>query len=228
MNRTAAAAIALNKAPDELLAELAQQGDHLAGELLARRYVEQIQSAVHGFFIPGATSDDVYAAAMVGFTQAIHTFEPGRGSFKAFAKRCAIADVIDSIKSEQRHKREIHHGAMSLSMATTQDNGDDGYRLEEVIPDAGALGRDPVELVAQRTTVKKIRGFIRTGLSPAERTTVIGIIVGATYSSIGKVLGRPGDHKYVDNVVTRARRKLRRELGRSGESGFSASGKVKQ
>ncbi len=205
----------LHKATDNELVTLTQQGDHAAGDMLTARYRGLIAQHVGRYFIAGADQDDVLAEALVGFTRAIHDFQPNRGSsFKNFALKCCERSVISAIKTANRHKHSPLNDSRSLS-EPVQDtpNPVNALTLEET------LGANNTETkVVDLDRYRALRNGIRDQLSRVEQTVIVGRLVGAEYLELAEAVGRPGDRKRVDNLIQRSQRKLKHLIEEGGEA----------
>ena len=80
------------------LLHAAQRDDRRAQEELLRRYEPLIRATVHRLRLPcRCDCSDIAQEARIGLLSAIRAWQPTRGPFRAFAARCAIAQVIKAL-----------------------------------------------------------------------------------------------------------------------------------
>ncbi|MDL2220338.1 sigma-70 family RNA polymerase sigma factor [Eubacteriales bacterium OttesenSCG-928-N14] len=83
----------------------AAKGDSLAADAMIRDYMPFIQSETSKALgrLPVAGRDDEMSIAMIGFHQAIQTYNSSRGAFFKYAARVMRSRIIDYQRSETRH-----------------------------------------------------------------------------------------------------------------------------
>ncbi len=179
---------------DEVLSQLAAQGDRRAEEQLALRYSRLVRICARPFFLIGGDSEDLIQEGMVGLLMAIRTYEPQRGSsFRTYAEICIRNRIRSAVRAASRDK----HSPLNTSVP-----------LEDpLLPTAGAEGQtDPEQLYIRRENLQEWREQVYVCLSRLERQVLERYLEGFSYAEIATQLNRPA--KSVDNAIQRIRRKL--------------------
>jgi RNA polymerase sporulation-specific sigma factor len=172
---------------DDELALLAQTGDEVAFNLLAKRYLQTKVKKSKSAYLE---VEDFLQESMFGFMSAVRTFDSSRGvPFKAYASKCmhnsmesAVVDVSPEILVENN---------VTATLST---------EVEE----------DPLDLIIGSEQLGSVLQLCQVTLSSLEKTVVFLKAGGMSYAEIGERLGM--DAKAVDNAVQRARRKLKNAI----------------
>lgn len=132
---------------DEQVAVMAQGGDIAAAEYLLKKYRPLILKVADGNFekAAGSDKDDMAQEARIGFFKAITTFDKNKNhTFGAYAKACAVNQVINAVKAANRKKHALLNN--SLSLETTINSRDAEHEItigetieEKNIPDPEML-----------------------------------------------------------------------------------------
>ncbi|MBR3394946.1 MAG: hypothetical protein IKG76_04080, partial [Firmicutes bacterium] len=77
-------------------------------------------------------SDDEWSTALLAFHEAVQSYEADKGSFPAFASVVIRRRLLDDIRSQWRHKGEIHvlPGAFDGDFGTEEGETPDAVSLE--------------------------------------------------------------------------------------------------
>ncbi len=173
---------------DDCLAIQAQNGDDIAFNVLASRYLNKNYKTTNSAYLD---SEDFVQESMFGFLNAVRTFKEDRGvPFSAYARVCM--------------RNSMNTAADTLSKEIRAD-GD----LDDVL--AVQSGDDPLSKLIDTEHLNEVLSLCETTLSELEKTVVFFVAGGMSYKEIGRKLGM--DSKAVDNAVQRARKKLKRAIG---------------
>lgn len=169
---------------NESLVKLAQQGDELAFNTLAARFLNTRYTDSQAAYVD---TDDFVQEGMFGFLNAVRTYDPEKGvPFDAFASKC-----------------------MSNSIKTAASNVSDDIPVDNESEYLSALesSEDLLSYVVIRERLNEVLEACEVSLSQVEKTVVFFRAGGMSYEEIGEKLGM--SPKSVDNAVQRARRKLK-------------------
>lgn len=172
---------------DEELVELSRNGDELAFNILAARYLNtRSRKSESSYF----DSDDFVQEGMFGFLNAVRTYDSATNvPFKAYSSICM--------------RNSINSAAGNLSSDIPTDVGSDTFTS---IQGEG----DPLDRVVTSERLSEVLDVCEASLSGVEKTVVLLLAVGLSYSEIGDRLGM--ELKSVDNAVQRARRKIKQVI----------------
>lgn len=134
-----------------------------------------------------ADYEELVGVGMDTLLTAAAKYCPERGGFAAFASVC------------------ISNGMKNLVIKADRRNRHFSELADEEIPDSRPT---PEEQVIIRENTEEIFQRIKTLLTPLEQQCIEGVILGMKYREIAAMLSI--DVKKVDNAVTRARAKLRK------------------
>lgn len=168
-----------------------------------REWAPYARRVAREFFLPGADHDDVEQEALIGLLDGLRDYRPELGRLQTFLHTCIRRQLITALKTARRLK----HSPLTDSTRDVLTTDDDGQRALLPIVDTLEDPRaDPVDILIGRDELAEFMARMET-LSPLERRAVIGLANGLTYAEIdgGPAGVKP---KWVDNALTRARRKL--------------------
>ncbi len=172
---------------DDKLALMAQNGDDIAFDLLASRYLNKKYISTNSVYLD---CEDFAQESMFGFLNAVRTFNIEKGvPFGAYAGVC------------MRNSMNSAAGTLSKEVKTDGDY-DAVLNIES--------GNDPLEQIIDTEHLNEVLMLCETTLSEVEKTVVFFIAGGVSYTEIGEKLGI--DIKAVDNAVQRARKKLKKAI----------------
>ena len=172
---------------DEELGELSRSGDEMAFNILAARYLNTRSSkSVAAYF----DSDDFVQEGMFGFLNAVRTYDSSTNvPFKAYSSVCM--------------RNSINSAAGNLSSDIPTDVDSDTFTS---IQGEG----DPLDRVVTSERLSEVLDVCDQALSGIEKTVVLLLAAGLSYSEIGDRLDM--ELKSVDNAVQRARRKIKKAI----------------
>jgi RNA polymerase sporulation-specific sigma factor len=172
---------------DEELVELSRSGDEMAFNILAARYLNTRSSkSVAAYF----DSDDFVQEGMFGFLNAVRTYDSSTNvPFKAYSSVCM--------------RNSINSAAGNLSSDIPTDVDSDTFTS---IQGEG----DPLDRVVTSERLSEVLDVCDQALSGIEKTVVLLLAAGLSYSEIGDRLDM--ELKSVDNAVQRARRKIKKAI----------------
>jgi RNA polymerase sigma factor (sigma-70 family) len=146
------------------------------------------------YYLPGHERQDVEQEAMIALWVAITTYDPDKMTFRAWARFVINRHLITCVKTARREK----HEALTRSAREISDGNGNVEPIADHIP----YHRHVDEQAELREELRGLLRRINTDLTPRQRYCILGISSGLTYDQMG---GR----RPVDNVLYRARVKLR-------------------
>lgn len=183
---------------DEQAASLAQEGDGDAAALLIDRYLPVVGRQARAICPQGMEWEDLLQEGLIGLLYAVGRYDSGReASFKTFASRCALNQMLSAIEAQGREKRAPKQSAIPL-----EEEG----RIPQGLPTQG----DPEEIFIQRENLSRWKEQLSTLLSPFEQVALKQYLSGYSYQEIAR--SSHSSTKAVDNALQRVRRKLRTAL----------------
>ena len=145
---------------------------------------------------------DLYQEALVGFTDAINSYQEDKNtSIATFITLCVERRLQNAIKKAGRIKNKILLESLSL------DHVYDQYEipLKEVISDNSS--HDPLLNITKDEEFDELLSFIEKSLSASEYEVYKLLISGLSYQEIAKVLDK--QPKQVDNAIQRIKNKIK-------------------
>ncbi len=198
---------------DEVIVEIAKDGDVDALEYLIRKYKNFVRVKARSYFLIGADREDIIQEGMIGLYKAIRDYRPDKlTSFRAFAELCITRQIITAIKTATRQKHIPLNSYISLNKPIYDEESD--RTLLDVI--SGHKITDPEELVISREELVHIEEKIGEILSNLEWSVLILYLQGRSYQEIAYDLDR--HVKSVDNALQRVKRKLEKYLEERDEA----------
>lgn len=176
-----------------IYAERAANGDNEAMEEVVRRFMPLLRSYANTYFILGGDKDDILQEGMLGLFFAVRDFDKSQGAFIPFAVMCIKGRIYAAIRQANANKQSPLNSCVELSDNEISQND------------------DPLETLLKKEWLETFWFAVNTKLSKTEKTVVEMYLSGKSYSDIAEQLGK--DVKTVDNALTRARKKLKTELG---------------
>ena len=187
---------------DTNLQILATEGDRLAEEKLAERYLRLVRACARPLFLAGGDSEDLIQEGTFGLLSAIRQYDPsGTASFKTFAEHCINMRLISAIRSASRLK----HFPLNDGISLEQLSEEPGVHLS-ALPEF--FRRTPEELVLARESKEELYSAFLECLSKFEIKVLELYLDGLSYREIADRLGKSA--KSIDNAVQRIRKKLAR------------------
>lgn len=198
---------------DEVIVEIAKDGDVDALEYLIRKYKNFVRAKARSYFLIGADREDIIQEGMIGLYKAIRDYRPDKlASFRAFAELCITRQIITAIKTATRQKHIPLNSYISLNKPIYDEESD--RTLLDVI--SGHKITDPEELVISREELVHIEEKIGEILSNLEWSVLTLYLQGRSYQEIAYDLDR--HVKSIDNALQRVKRKLEKYLEERDEA----------
>lgn len=192
---------------DELVLELARNGNLEALEILMDRYKNFVKAKARSYFLIGADREDIVQEGMIGLFKAVRDYRNEKpSSFKVFAELCITRQMITAIKTATRQKHIPLNSYISLNKPVCANDSD--RTLMEMV--SGHRITNPEELMISQEELCSIEDVIGEVLSDLEMKVLMLYINGRSYQEIAKEIGR--SEKSIDNALQRVKRKLERYL----------------
>lgn len=163
---------------------------------ILEEYKPLLKTIVSDYYAPGSSREDLMQEARIALIRAHENYDPDKEiPFSAFGALCVRRQLQDFVRAQRRKKHEVLNQAGSLESR--------GHRpaTQDVDPETELLAKEALEF---------LRNVAENCLTRLERKALSGYLGGESYSSVARRLGE--DEKAVDNALTRARRKIAREI----------------
>lgn len=177
---------------DEQLLISARSGDKTAEGELLNRYSTLAKAISAGFFISGATDEDLFQEGMVGLYSAIGGYDLNSGTnFSTYAYKCIRNAVLDVVKKSLGAK----HAALNNFVP-----------IVEIADDR--IISDPEDELIRREQRREFLQKISRILSSFEFKATVMYLDGLSASEIAATMDK--SPKSVSNALTRAKLKLQK------------------
>ena len=181
---------------DEQLLISARGGDKFAESELLNKYSTLVKAVSAGFFINGATDEDLYQEGMVGLYSAIGSYDLSSGTnFSTYAYKCIRNAVLDAVKKSL--------GAKNAAL-------NNFVPIVEIAGESAIF--DPEDELIRREQRREFLQKISRLLSSFEFKATIMYLDGLTASEIAVALDKSA--KSVSNALDRAKTKLQKSYNR--------------
>lgn len=190
-----------SQSTDEVLVQLAKNGDYAAEGCLIERYRESVRitAATHTakFAMHCSLSslefDDLFQEGLLGLLSAAYSFREDKNvTFRTYASKCISNSIKTAIKTSLKKKHIPPGGLVSID--------------EIDIPASESLE----DRIISAEETESIHHFLINGLTELESAVIRMHLSADSYSDIAAALGIT--EKSVDNALQRARGKLSRFL----------------
>lgn len=177
---------------DEQLIVSSRGGNKSAESELLNKYSTLAKAVAAGFFISGATDEDLYQEGMVGLYSAIGSYDLSSSTnFTTYAYKCIRNAVLDAVKKSLGAK----HAALNNFVPIVE------------IADESAIF-DPEDELIRREQRREFLQKISRLLSSFEFKATVMYLDGLTASEIAATLDKSA--KSVSNALDRAKTKLQK------------------
>ena len=178
---------------DDELVFRAANGDDAAMALLIATVTPIARAKASGFASARVSGDDLVQEGMLGFLDAVKTYDASKGSpFRAYAEVCINNRIVSAVRTSFNNK----NAALSNAVA---------YEPEKV--DEADSGADPANIVSEKEDSEHLRNVLSKGLSDFEKQVVDLRLMDMSYSDMAEKLGC--SEKAIDNALQRIRKKMR-------------------
>lgn len=177
---------------DEQLIYAARVGDKAAESRLIEKYSPLVKSISAGFFISGATAEDLFQEGVMGLYSAIGGYSANVGAnFSTYAYKCIRNAVLDAVKKSL--------GAKNAAL----------NNFVPIVEIAGELSpSDPEDELIRREQRREFLQKISKILSSYEFKITVMYLDGLSASEISVAVGK--SVKSVCNALNRAKTKLQK------------------
>lgn len=177
---------------DEQLITSARSGDKNAVSELLNKYSTLTKAVSAGFFMSGATDEDLYQEGMVGLYSAIVSYDLSSSTnFSTYAYKCIRNAVLDAVKKSLGSK----HAALNNFVPIVE------------IADVRAFCDPEDELIRREQRMEFLQKISRL-LSSFEFKVTVMYLDGLSASQIASSLDKSA--KSVSNALSRAKIKLQK------------------
>lgn len=180
---------------DEELAVCAANGDDASMALLIAIVTPIAKAKASGFANARLSGEDLAQEGMLGFLDAVKTFDASKGSFKAYAETCINNRIVSAVRVNFNNKNAALSKAVSY---------------EDEASDRCDIASDPANIISDKVETEYITDLISKKLSDFEKQVVQLRLLDKSYSQIAQALGC--SEKAVDNAIQRIRKKMRSKL----------------
>lgn len=178
---------------DDELVFRAANGDDAAMALLIATVTPIARAKASGFASARVSGDDLVQEGMLGFLDAVKTYDASKGSpFRAYAEVCINNRIVSAVRTSFNNK----NAALSNAVA---------YEPEKV--DEADSGADPANIVSEKEDSEHLRNVLSKGLSDFEKQVVDLRLMDMSYSEMAEKLCC--SEKAIDNALQRIRKKMR-------------------
>lgn len=181
--------------------------DAASCEELIRRYAGLVRACTRALYLAGGDREDLWQEGMIGLCEAIRAYEPGRGSFSAFAAICIRRQAMSAVRAADADKHQPLNSSVPIQVSSFGHQAPDMLRAEE---------QDPEDVVIGQEIFAAFWSQLDSSLSRLERKVLQAYLQGLSYHEIAQLLQRPP--KSVDNAIRRIRTKAARcrQIGDNG------------
>lgn len=185
---------------DEILCNLASNGDRTAEERLVSRYNRLVRVCARPYFLAGGDSEDLIQEGMIGLVSAIRGFQANReASFRTYAEVCIKNRIRSAARAAARDKHSPLNRSISIGTALfEQPPANYGGKIQQ-------SSENPEDMLIDREESKRRMASMLEKFSRFEKTVLDLYLDGFSYGEIALRVNKPV--KSVDNAVQRIRRK---------------------
>lgn len=193
---------------DEQLIDLVHENSEDAKSVLFDRYKDKIDYLIRKYIVVAKTLGidikDLNQEALVGFTDAILNYIPGKeASLSTYICLC----VERKIKKACIKASTSKHQAMKDTLSLDYTYDDINIPLKELIEDVDS---DPLIKITEKERYEELLEKIRASLTDNELPVFELMILGLGYKDIAEVLDK--ESKQIDNAIQRIKGKIKKIL----------------
>jgi RNA polymerase sigma-H factor len=191
---------------DKELINFIKMGDFKAEKYLYARYSFVIKKVVSAFFILGGDKDDLFQEAMIGFINAVKSFNfDTTNNFRSFAELCIRRQIISAIRKTRGYEKNLLNSSISI-YESCSDNSEDN--LIEKLEDINCP--NPENVIIEKEQINSLREIRSKILSKFERDVLLEYENGKSYEEISIALDK--DVKSIDNALQRIKSKINKNI----------------
>ena len=193
---------------DEQLIDLVHENSEEAKSVLFDRYKDKIDYLIRKYTIVAKTLGidikDLNQEALVGFTDAILNYIPGKeASLSTYICLCVERKIKKACIKASTNK----HQAMKDTLSLDYTYDDINLPLKELIEDVDS---DPLIKITEQERYEELLEKIRSSLTDNELPVFELMILGLGYKDIAEVLDK--ESKQIDNAIQRIKGKIKKIL----------------
>lgn len=182
---------------DEELAVLAANGDDESMARLISAVTPIAKAKASSLANPRVPDEDLVQEGMLGFLDAVSSFNPAKGSFRAYAEACINNRILSAVRASFNNKNAALSNALPLEF--------DAHEMSD-------NSADPANIISEKYDSEHIADLLGSGLSDFEKRVVELRFLGKSYSQVSAEL--KCSEKAVDNALQRIRKKMRIKLNK--------------
>lgn len=190
---------------EQIAVMAARRGDEAALTWLLRHHDRMIRAIASDFYAAGHDRKDVQQEGRLGYLTAVRDWQPGRASFRHFARHCVRREIQAMVQRANRNKHAVLTHADRLErpvrVAQRPDAATVGDTLTAPPRDAG----DPEHTALMREQLATMVAATDS-LTALERDALTLILNDYSYADAATTLAT--GVRAVNNAVQRARAKL--------------------
>lgn len=187
-----------NLPTEEELAVLAANGDDESMALLISAVTPIAKAKAISFATVGISDEDLLQEGMLGFLDAVRSFDPSKEiRFRTFAEACIHNRIVSAVRVHFNNKNAALSNALPFEPETA---------------DIGDSDADPANIVTEMDESEHLENILLSGLSEFEKQVVNLRLQNNDYSQIASALNC--SKKAVDNALQRIRKKMRKKLNK--------------
>lgn len=199
---------------DNELCSMICESSEDAKDILFKKYKYIIDIVIKKYIMSslklGIEYSDLYQEALVGFTDAINTFDENKdASLKTFITLCVDRRLQTSLIRARTKKNELLLQSLSLDYQKNEEE----LPLKEILSDNSK--NDPLHNITVDEDYKELLNKIKKNLSESEYEVFKLMLMNKNYLEISDILNkRP---KQIDNTMQRIKSKIKKILETTGD-----------
>ncbi len=190
---------------DSELIYLVKENNEIAKDIIFDKYKYIIDIIAKKYkksgYVLGLEYNDLYQEAMLGFIDAIYSYDDEKSSISTYISLCVERKIYSCLKKASRMKNKIQNEALSLEYTY-----DDNTSLKDILSDNNV--NNPLENIINIENQEEVIDNVKEVLSDSEKMVFSLMIAGLDYKSIAVILDLTP--KQVDNTRNRIRNKARK------------------
>lgn len=199
---------------DSELCSMICESSEDAKDILFKKYKYIIDIVIKKYIMSslklGIEYSDLYQEALVGFTDAINTFDESKdASLKTFITLCVDRRLQTSLIRARTKKNELLLQSLSLDYQKNEEE----LPLKEILSDNSK--NDPLHNITVDEGYKELLNKIKQDLSESEYEVFKLMLMNKNYLEISDILNK--SPKQIDNTMQRIKSKIKKILETTGD-----------